>query len=107
MVKNLPANAGDVGLIPDPGRSHVLRSNKTYTPQLLNLCSRAQELQLLKPEHPRVRASQQEKPPQCESLTLQLESSPHSLQLESSPHSLQLERGLHRYKDPAQSKINK
>ena len=27
VVKNLPANAGDTGLIPDPGRSHVLQSN--------------------------------------------------------------------------------
>ena len=27
VVKNLPANAGDTGSIPDPGRSHMLRSN--------------------------------------------------------------------------------
>ena len=27
VVKNLPANAGDKGSIPGPGRSHVLRSN--------------------------------------------------------------------------------
>ena len=27
MVENLPANAGDTGLIPDPGWSHVLQSN--------------------------------------------------------------------------------
>ena len=27
MVKNLPANAGDVGLIPGLGRSHMLQSN--------------------------------------------------------------------------------
>ena len=27
LVKNPPANEGDVGLIPDPGRSHVLQSN--------------------------------------------------------------------------------
>ena len=26
-VKNLPATTGDVGSIPDPGRSHMLRSN--------------------------------------------------------------------------------
>ena len=25
VVKNLPANAGDTGLIPDPGRFHMLR----------------------------------------------------------------------------------
>ena len=27
MVKNLPAKAGDMGLNPDPGRSHMLWSN--------------------------------------------------------------------------------
>ena len=27
VVKNLPANAGDVGLIPGPGRSHVSWTN--------------------------------------------------------------------------------
>ena len=27
VVKNLPANAGDIGLIPDQGRSHRLQSN--------------------------------------------------------------------------------
>ena len=27
VVKNPPANAGDTGLIPDRGRSHVLQSN--------------------------------------------------------------------------------
>ena len=27
VVKNLPANAGDMGSIPGPGRSHMLQSN--------------------------------------------------------------------------------
>ena len=27
VVKNLPANAGDTGSIPGPGRFHMLRSN--------------------------------------------------------------------------------
>ena len=27
VVKNPPANAGDTGLIPSPGRPHMLRSN--------------------------------------------------------------------------------
>ena len=27
VVKNLPANAEDTGLIPGPGRFHILRSN--------------------------------------------------------------------------------
>ena len=66
-------------------------------PQLLSLCSRALErqllspcaatteahvLQLLKPMCPRACALQQEKPPQREVLALQLESSSHSPQLE-------------------------
>ena len=28
VVKNLPANAGDTGLIPGLGRSHMLQSNE-------------------------------------------------------------------------------
>ncbi|KAJ8792258.1 hypothetical protein J1605_019950 [Eschrichtius robustus] len=51
VVKNPPANAGDTGLSPGLGRSHVLRSNEAHAPQLLSLRSRA-------------RAPQQEKPPQ-------------------------------------------
>ena len=27
VVKNLPASTGDTGLIPGPGRSHILQSN--------------------------------------------------------------------------------
>ena len=27
VVKNPPANAGDMGSVPDPGRSHMLQSN--------------------------------------------------------------------------------
>ena len=41
VVKNPPANAGDMGSIPAPGRSHMPRSNKAHAPQLLSLCSRA------------------------------------------------------------------
>ena len=47
VVKNLPTSAGDTGSIPDLGSSH-----KAYSPQLLSLCSRARELQLLKFVHP-------------------------------------------------------
>ena len=39
VVKNLAANAGDKGSIPDLGRSHML----------LSLCSRAGETRLLSP----------------------------------------------------------
>ena len=41
VVKNPPANAGNTGLIPDPGGSHVPRSIWACIPQLLSLCSRA------------------------------------------------------------------
>ena len=41
VVKNLPANAGDTSLIPDPGGSHVPQSNWACAPQLLSPCSRA------------------------------------------------------------------
>ena len=53
VVKNPPVNAGDTGSSPDPGRSHMPRSNYAHAPQLLSLRSRA-------------RALQQEKPPQWE-----------------------------------------
>ena len=43
VVKNPPANAGDTGSIPGPGRSPMLRSNEAHGPQLLSLCSRAGE----------------------------------------------------------------
>ena len=34
VVKNLPANAGNTGLIPGPARSHMLRDNQARAPQL-------------------------------------------------------------------------
>ena len=71
VVKNPPANVGDTGLSPGPGRSHMPWSNKARVPQLLSLCSRAHEPQLLSPHatiiearQPRARAPQQERPPQ-------------------------------------------
>ena len=39
VIKNLPANAGDTGSIPRPGRSHVPWSNSARAPQLLSLHS--------------------------------------------------------------------
>ena len=71
VVKNPPANAGDTGSSPGPGRSHMPRSNKARAPQLLSLRSRAHEPQLLslratttEARAPRAGAPQQEKPPQ-------------------------------------------
>ena len=51
VVKNLPANTGDMGSIPDPGRFHMLWSNYDPASQLLSLHSRACEQELLKPMH--------------------------------------------------------
>ena len=71
VVENLPANAGDTGSSPGLGRSHMPWSNLPRAPQLLSLCSRAGEPQLLSPHAattearmPRTCALQQEKPPQ-------------------------------------------
>ena len=36
MVESLPANAGDMGLSPGPGRSHMLWSGWAREPQLLS-----------------------------------------------------------------------
>ena len=49
VVTNPSVNAGDTGSIPDPGRPHMPRSSWGCAPQLLRLCSRAQEPQLLSP----------------------------------------------------------
>ena len=49
VVKSPPANAGDTGLIPDPGRSHMPQHSEACAPQLLSWCCRAHVLQLLKP----------------------------------------------------------
>ena len=69
VVKNPPANAGDTGSSPGPGRSHMPRSNWAREPRLLSLRSRAREPQLLSPRAtttearvPRACAPQQEKP---------------------------------------------
>ena len=71
VVKNLPANAGDMGLIPGLGlgRPHMPRSNKAQAPRLVSLCSGAREPQLVslratttEARVPRAHALQQEKP---------------------------------------------
>ena len=48
-VKNIPANVGYTGSIPDPGRSHVPWSSEACVPQLWSLCSEAQKPQLRSP----------------------------------------------------------
>ena len=78
VVKNPPANAGDMGSIAGPGRSHMPQSNWARAPQLLSLRSRAHKPQLLSPRAttseagtPRAHAPQQEKPRQWEAHALQ------------------------------------
>ena len=62
VVKNLPANAGDTGLSPGPGRSHIPRSNYwAHVPQLQSPCATTTEAHT-----PRARALWQEKPQQWE-----------------------------------------
>ena len=73
--------------VPDLGRFHIMWNNWAHVPQLLKLCSRAWEPQLLSPL-----------PAITEVCAPQLESSPCLPQPEKSPHSNE---------DPAQPKINK
>ena len=44
MVKNLPANAGDMGSIPGLGRSRMLWGNQACVPQLLKPAPRVHAL---------------------------------------------------------------
>ena len=85
VVKNLPASAGDVGLIPGLGRSHVLQNNEAHVPQLLSLCSWASKTQLHTPQLLK---------PVCPEPTL------------SSRRSHCKEKPEHCNKGPAQPKIN-
>jgi len=50
VVKNPPANSGDMGSTPAPGRSHMMQGNLACVTRLLSLCSRAHEPQLLSPQ---------------------------------------------------------
>ena len=53
VVENLPANAGDTGSSPGPGRSHMPPSNWARDPQLLSLriwslCSATREAAMVR-----------------------------------------------------------
>ena len=78
------------GLIPVPGRFHMLWSNQTPEAQLLSPRAETTEACV-----PGARAPQQEK-----------HRKENALQLESCPHSPQLEETCARGKDPVQPKIN-
>ena len=84
QLKNLSANAGNMGSIPGLGRSYMPQGNSAWMPPLLSLCSRAQELQLLKPACLKP-LLQQEKPPQRQVQAPQLQTSTQSPQLERRP----------------------
>lgn len=67
--KNRPANAGDMGLLSGPGTWHVLLSSEACVPQLLTLCSGAQQAATVEPvrhkyciSYPGACALQHEKP---------------------------------------------
>ena len=76
-----------------------IRSFKfTHEPQLLSLCSRAQELQLLSPLTLEPRSAARE----ATSVR-----SPHATTRERAPLAEAREKPAHRNKGPAQSKINK
>ena len=56
VVENLPANAGDTGLSPGLGRSHMPRSSWAHEPQLLSLrvwslCSATREAAIVRGPH--------------------------------------------------------
>ena len=64
-VKNPCANARDMGSIPDPGRSHMLRSNRAHGAQPLSLCPGAQGGHVYWTHVlPGAHAAKQAKPPQ-------------------------------------------
>ena len=93
MVENLPANAGDTGLSPGLGRSHMPRSNWAREPQLLSLsvwslCSATREAVTVR--GPRT----------------VMKSGPCTA-MKSGPRLPQLEKALARNEDPTQLKINK
>ena len=105
VIKNLLTNAGDIGLILDPEGSHMPWTSKSvhhnYWSYALEpeSCSYLSHVpHLLKSEHPRAYALQQETP---------LQQDAHLLQLDSSSHLPQWEKSLRCNEDSAQSKINK
>ena len=62
VVKTPPAMERDGSSVPDLGRSHMPRGSYALAPQLLSLCHRVEELQLLKLMCPRACALKQENP---------------------------------------------
>ena len=65
VVKNPPANAGDMGSIPDLGRSHMPRATRPVCHNYW-ACALEPEITASEPACPRAHALQLEKPPQKE-----------------------------------------
>ena len=63
VERNPLVNAEDMGSMPGPGRPHAPQSSSAPAPPLLSLCSRARELQLLKPECPELVLCNKRSPP--------------------------------------------
>ena len=61
VKSNPPADAGDSGSIPGPGRSHMPRSNQAREQQRQTLLSSACKLQIVKSVHPKGCAPPQER----------------------------------------------
>ena len=97
VVENPPANAGDTGSSPGPGRSHMPQSNEAHAPQLLSLCSRARAPQLLSP---RAATTEARAPTARACSTMR---SPHTA-TKSSPRSPQLEKARAQQQRPNTAK---
>ena len=90
MVKNPPANAGNMGSIPGPGGSHMLQSSWARAPQLLSLHSGAREPRLLSP-HATTAEARAPLSPCSTTREATAMRSPHTA-MKSSPRSPQLEK---------------
>ena len=101
MVENLPANAGDTGSSPGPGRSHMPRSNWAREPQLLSLrvwslCSATREAAIVRgprsamksgPHSPQLeKALAQKRRPNTAKKLINLKKNQNSLTLFIPPH---------------------
>ena len=74
VVKNSPSNVGDMGSIPDPGRSHMPQNKSVHVLQLLSLYSTTREAIAMRSPCPTAReepllATPREKPAQQQRLS--------------------------------------
>ena len=97
--KNPSANAGDMGLISDPGRLHMTQATKDSAPQPLEPpCSRAFKPQLMTPC---VTATEPCVPMLCNKKNHYVKPVQHN----KTPHSLQLEKTCMQQQRPRATKI--